>query len=890
MTPPRWATALLRLLAAAPEAEVLVGDLEEAHRERSARRGPALATLLTAFEALDIAFMLLRRRFRTPRWAMSWLDVKLAGRMLVRYPVLTMISTVSLAAAIALGASAFAFISLFLWPRMPLPDGDRVVLISHRDLAANQDESLVTADYFRWRGGTSTLTDVAAGRGLGRNVVMGDGIAEPISVAEVTASMFPLARVAPIMGRVLTDDDATAAAPPVMLLGERIWRERFSADPAIVGKTLLVSETPTAVVGVMPAEFRFPSIYEVWQPLKIEAAAAKPRVGIGIRMWARLKSNVTRQQADTELAVLSARAAEDWPTTHEHLRATVGSPAESDVSNPEERILLASANIFVALLVLLVSGNVALLMFARAATRESELIVRTALGASRGRLMAQFLTEALALSTIAAIVGLVLAQQVMVWGVNTFTVVANDGELLPFWITPKLPPISIVYGVGLAMLAAAVTGILPAVKMTRAVSSRLRETTAGGGGLSFGGIWTVVIVLQIAVTMAFPAMMYRLRADAHRSETQQIGVPPERYLSAQLGRGSNMTPAQFEATVRRVREELARAPGVAAVTVADKLPFMWNGHYLVEVDEGGAATLAEEDFGSAHRITTAAVEADFFDTFEAPALAGRLFAVSDYAGAPRTVIVNQSFVEKVLAGRSAIGRRIRYKWGSGEGQGAPAANGLPPGSVPPWVEIVGVVRDLGMAVEPNPNTAGAYFPLGPRAVTTVMVAARVSGDMASAANALRSIARQANPTLRVSDVQPLSRIPENGLKTVGYVVRMLGIAGGVGLMLALSGIYAVMSFAVSRRTREIGIRVALGSSRSRVALTILRRPLIQVAMGSVLGPLLFSMIPLSIAVTPAYVAGMAGYTLVMFGVCMLACLVPVRRVLRVDPMAALRAD
>jgi hypothetical protein len=435
-----------------------------------------------------------------------------------------------------------------------------------------------------------------------------------------------------------------------------------------------------------------------------------------------------------------------------------------------------------------------------------------------------------------------------------------------------------------------VTGILPAVKMTRAVSSRLRETTAGGGGLSFGGIWTVVIVLQIAVTMAFPAIMYFLRAEAHRTETQEIGVPPERYLSARLGRDSNMTQARFEATVRRVREDLAETPGVVRVTVADKLPFMWNGHYLIEVDEGGAAAPAEGEFGGSYRITTAAVEADFFAAFEAPALAGRLFVASDFAGAPRMVIVNQSFVEKVLGGRSAVGRRIRYRWTSGEGQGAPATNVLPPGSVPPWVEIVGVVRDLGMSQEPNPNTAGVYFPLTLRTVSAVMVAARVSGEMAEATNALRAVARNADPTLRVSDVQPLSRIPENGLRTVGYVVRMLGIAGGVGIMLALSGIYAVMSFAVSRRTREIGIRVALGSSRSRVVLTILRRPLLQVAMGSVLGPLLFNMIPIPIAVTPAYVMGMTGYTVLMFGVCMLACLVPVRRVLRVDPIAALRTE
>ena len=891
MTPPRWAITLLRRLAPPLEAEILIGDLEEAHRVRVARRGSILAALLTSLEAADIAFMLVRRRLRLPRLSMSWLDLKLAMRMLVRYPVLTVIGTGSLAAAIALGASAFAFITLFLWPRMPLPDGDQIVIVSIRDVAANQTESRITADYFRWRGGTSTLTDFAASRGMGRNLEMGDGIVEPMSVAEVTASMFPMAGVAPIMGRTLTDDDATAAAPPVMVLGERIWRDRFAADPAIVGKALLVSDTPTTVVGIMPAEFRFPSIYEVWQPLKIEEGAAKPRVGTGIRIWARLKPGVTYEQANTELAVLSAQAAADWPATHEHLRAAVISPIVSDVEDPVERKLIASMNIFVGLLVLLVSGNVALLMVARAATRESELIVRTALGASRGRLVGQFFTEALVLSTIAAVAGLVLAQQVMVWGVNTFTVVANDGELLPFWITPRLPLLSVVYGIGLALLAAAVTGILPAVKMTRAVSSRLRETTAGGGGISFGGVWTVVIVLQIAVTTAFPALMYVLKSEAHQTETQQIGVPPERYLSARLGRDGSMTQARFDATIRRVREELLNTPGVMSVAIADKLPFMWNGFYLIEVDEGGVAPSLERDndFGNARRITTAAVLPDYFDAFEAPPLAGRLFIGADYVGPPRVVVVNQSFVDKVLGGRNAVGRRLRYTRASDSGQ-VPPGYALQSGTEPLWIEIVGVVRDLGMAVEPSPNTAGAYFPLNLRAVSSVMIAARVSGDMSAATNALRSIARNADPTLRVSEVQPLNRIPENGLRTLSYVVRMLGIAGAVGLTLALSGIYAVMSFAVSRRTREIGIRVALGSSRLRVVATILRRPLIQVAMGSALGPIVFSMLPIPIPLTPAYLIGMTAYMVLVFGVCMLACLVPARRVLRVDPIAALRAD
>jgi putative ABC transport system permease protein len=838
--------------------------------------------VLTTLESLDIAFMLVRRRLRLPRWSMSWLDLKLATRMLVRYPVLSIIGTVSLASAIALGASAFAFISLFLWPRMPLPDGDKIVQVTFHNVAESREVAGFTADYLRLRNGARTLTDFAAGRVLARNLAMGDGIVEPILVAETTASMFDMARVAPIAGRALTDDDASAAAQPVMVLGERLWRERFAADPAIIGKSLLVSDTPTTVVGIMPAGFRFPSVHEVWQPLKIDAVAA-PRRGTTMRMWARLKADVDYDKANAELEVISSQAEVDWPATHKQIRATVGSPMESEMSNPEERILLASMNGFIALLVLLVSGNVALLMFARAATRESEIVVRTALGASRGRLVAQFLAEACVLCAIAGTAGILLAQEVMDWGVNTFARIANDGKLLEFWITPTLPPISIAYGIGLSVLAAAVTGILPAMKMTRALSSRLRETTAGGGGLSFGGVWTVAIVGQIAVTMLFPVIMFFLSDQVRLTENQQIGVPADRYLTATLGQESSMPRARFEALVRRVHDELAATPGIGSVTLADYLPFGWNGHYMITV-EGDATLPMTDDHGTGHQISTASVMPDYFAAFEAEPLAGRLFTSGDYVGPPRVVVVNQSFVEKVLGGRNAIGRRFYYTWASG------GAQTVPTGPTPTWFEIVGVVRDMGMAVPPSPKTAGVYQPLFLRGVNTVSVAARVNGDMTAASNALRLITRNADPTLRVADVEPLSHRPINGVRTIRYVVRVLSIAGVIGFMLALSGLYAVMSFAVSRRTREIGIRVALGSTGPRVVFTVLRRPMIQAAIGSVLGGILAFIFPIPIIVTPALVAGFVGYVLVVFLICLIASIAPARRALRVDPISALRAD
>jgi predicted permease len=889
MSAPRWATALLRRLAASTDAaDVLAGDLEEAHQTRVARRGRVVAALLTSIEAADIALMLLRRRIRFPRSPMSWLDLKLGARMLVRYPVLTVIGSGSLALAIAIGAAAFAFISLILWPRLPLPDGDRIIAVQHYDRLANEPESRVVADFLRWRDGTGTLTDVAAGRGVARNIMMGDGVVEPITVADVTASMFAMTRVAPILGRGLTAADASAAAPPVLVIGERIWRERFAADPGLLGRDLLVDGVPTAVVGVMPATYRFPSIHEAWQPLKIDETAVKPRAGMGIRIWARLKPGVTPAQANAELAALGTQAAADWPATHAHLSPGVQPATSALITNPQERQLLASANLVVALLVLLVSGNVALLMFARAATRESEIVVRTALGASRRRLIGQFVAEALVLSTIAAIAGLALGQQFMSWVVETFVRVANDGELLPFWITPTLPPVSILYGVGLALFATAVTGILPALKMTNVVASRLRETTAGGGGPRFGGVWTVLIVTQIAVTVMFPALTLFAKRMAWEVEDQDIGVPLGRYLSARLQSGGGMSQARFETVVRRVREDLAAAPGIAGVTVADKLPLMWNGHYFIEMDPGGEAAI-DEGYGNVHRISTAAVEPDFFATFEAAPLAGRLLAPGDYVNAPRVVVVNQSFVDKVLGGRNAVGRHIRYRSGSRDGQ-------IPPHQQ--WIEIIGVVRDLGMHADPtSPTTAGAYMPLTPGAVNSVMIAARVTGDMTAATNAMRAMAAKADPTLRISDVQPLSSMTASLLGTINYVVRALSIVSLSALVLALTGIYAVMSFTVSRRTREVGIRVALGSTRSRVVLAILRRPLMQLSAGIVFGALLtFTVAGMVADFDPAKVftlgfsVGLAGHVLVMLGVCLLACIVPARRALQVDPIAALRAE
>jgi hypothetical protein len=428
-----------------------------------------------------------------------------------------------------------------------------------------------------------------------------------------------------------------------------------------------------------------------------------------------------------------------------------------------------------------------------------------------------------------------------------------------------------------------VTGVLPALKVTRGLQARLRETSAGGGGLKFSGVWTVLIVTQVALTVTFPVVTFFVKRDGWQIEERTIGMPLSQVLSARLSRDRDIPPQRYVAAVRELREGLAAVPGVSHVTLADKLPLMWHGSYMVEVDEGGAGP-KEEGFDG-YRISTAAVDPDFFAAFDARPIAGRLFTLSDYVEHPRVAIVNQPFVDRVLGGRNPIGRRVRYTDVENAPGQRPAIR-----SGDPWLEIVGLVRDLGMAGLLDPKVAGVYIPLDTESVGSVYVGARVQGDLAAASKVLRQLAARADVTLRVTEVQSLESVTANALREIDFWTRLLGAVSLSTLMLSLTGIYAVMSFAVSRRTREIGIRVALGSDRARVVLAVLRQPLKQVAAGIVFGAILITLLSGQIVGTLGYLGTIATYSVVMFGVCLLACLVPARRALRVDPIDALRAE
>ena len=820
----------------------------------------------------------------------SLLDFKLGVRMLVRYPGLTLVGGLAMAFAIWVCASTFELMRQVVRPTLPLPDGDRIIALRMWDMEANRVERRALYDFLQWREQLTTVRDIGAARTLTRNLITPDGRGEPIEVAEITASAFELTRAQPLLGRVLLADDERLGAPPVIVIGHEVWQRRFAGDSAIVGRSVRLGETHVTIVGVMGREFGFPVSQRLWMPLRFPESQYEPRTGFPIQIFGRLAPGVALEEAQAELNTLAQRAAQASPETHRWLQAQVLPYAESIFSLPlEASLALMSSNLGLVFLLGLICANVALLMFARAAARESELVVRTALGASRQRIIGQLVAEALVLSGLATVFGLAAAGVGMRWALGM--VEANlNGVRLPFWIGAGLAPSTVAYSALLAVVAALIAGVLPALKVTRGMGTRLREASAGGGGLQFGGFWTVVIVTQVALTMIFPAVAFFLRRDTSKLLTYDLGVSTREYLAARLEMDRDAPPGTVEDTSRAAFQEryelalvelerrLAGEPAVTGVTFATALPLMYHAWHQIDVDEGAV----EPRDARGHRMGVARIAEDYFDVLNVPILAGRAFRAGDFSPDARAAIVNQPFVDSVLAGKNPIGRRIRHV--ANEDARVPTTDG-------PWYEIVGVVQDLGTTS--GYGRSGIYHPIVPGQAYPVHVAIHVRGDPLAFASRLRSIATVVSPRLRVHDMIPMNETIGDDLAFYHFWFRLTVYVSGIAVLLSLAGIYAVMSFTVARRTREIGIRIALGAEPQRVLRAVFRRPLMQVGLGVLAGGLMIGLLMTALEggnVSLPKLALLAAYAGLTMAVCALACVVPTRRALAIEPTEALRSE
>ena len=462
-------------------AEMIDAFERELARRRAAGSIAALAFAVAALANLVATGLVERRRRHVVRAGhfFSALDFTLAWRMLLRYPGLSTISVFGMSVGIAVAAGAFALFSMLMDPRLPLPEGDRVVSLLNVDASTSSNEMRVVRDYETWRGLTS-VEHLGIARTVSRNLLVEGRSSEPVTAVEMTASAFRVARVEALRGRYLLPADEAPGAAGVMVIGFDEWVRRFDADPNIVGRSLRLGGDTYTIVGVMPDGFAFPLNNSFWIPWRLDPRAYQPRTGPFAGIFGRLAPGATLESAQAELTELGRRAAAESPSTHEHLRPRLLPYvfAYTDMGDPDNYLAMRAIQFALVLLLAIVCVNVAILVYARTATRQGEIAVRGALGASRFRIVAQLFVEALTLAGVAAAIGLFIVMIAMPQLEAGFLGIV--GGRLPFWMQFRLKADGVIYVVGLTLLAAAIVGVLPAIKATgKNVHTRSPGAVAG---------------------------------------------------------------------------------------------------------------------------------------------------------------------------------------------------------------------------------------------------------------------------------------------------------------------------------------------------------------------------------------------------------------------------
>lgn len=798
----------------------------------------------------------------------SALDLRLGIRMFRRYPGLSAISVLSMAVAIAIGAGGFGFFAALFNTRLPIEDSDRLVAIRW---TMNDGRAQSAGDFHLWRKGVSSVPDLAAYSEVRRNLLVPGQLPEPIEIAEMTASGFRATRVAAFMGRVVLDSDERPDAPPVLVIAYDEWQRRFARDPAVIGREVRLGAEIHTIIGVMPEGFLFPVHHHFWTTLRIPPTDDPSRAA-SLFIFGRLADNTTIGQAQSEVSVVAAQAVAANPGIDaRYFRARLRTFAEITMDFGSGASLLKMFwQSLLSLLLVVVAVNVAVLVYARTAARAGEIAVRTALGAGRSRIVLQLFIEALMLSAVAAVLGLGLAA----YGLSE--VARTMAGSLPYWISLDLSPSMLLYTGAVIVLAAGLVGVLPALKGTgRRMHVGLQQFASRGSELTLGRAWTGLIITQVAVAVAALPFAVDFTVLTVKSGMTDVHYPIEEFLRVSVS-PEKAAGSRFHLRVGELMRRLESEPGVAGVAYARSFgPGGFSDRIEVE------APLDDSRRG-VHWTGSNRVDVNFMTVLSVPMLAGRGFTNADALEGASSVIVDRTFAEHYFGG-DALGHRLRVM----DHDGAATAPG-------PWLQVVGVVEDFvteeaGDFKSPNMYRAASLNSFS----NAITLAARVHADPAAMSARVRELAAMVDPSLQI-EVQPAIDAEHERQRGV-FLLGLLTVAVTMSvLMLSTGGIYAMMSFTVVRRRREIGIRSALGADPRRLLGSVFARSGAQLGAGVAVGVLV------AIALAPAMgventvrergTVVFPVVALIIMVVGLVAALGPARRGLSIQPTEALREE
>ena len=831
-------------------------------------------------------------------WGLPWLDgfaldARLGLRMLRRSWGLTLAGGLAMTIVIAIAAVVFVFLDEFMGRTAPpLDQGERIVALQSWDAEAHRRLETSRRDLERWGASLQSVEDLGGFQTIERRLIVGRRPAEWVRVAEISASGFQLARVQPLLGRWIAEADEHVAAAPVLVIGYDVWQSRFASDRAVIGQTVRLGEIAHTVVGVMPEGFAFPVNHRYWIPLPSDPVGSLKPAPEGA-VFARLAPGISLDRAQAELTTIGLLPPET-PLPRSGTTPAMTSDARrprivpytfaftDDVELGElmwqQRIIL----VLVSLLLVPPCLNVAILIYARTVTRQEEFAARFALGASRGRIVVQLCVEVLVLSAAAGAMALAITRPILIQIGEIIRRFPELGGSLPFWVDFEFSWRAAVFVAGLSVLAALIAGLVPALQATGRVLPVALRSLGSRTRIPLGATWTALIVAQVGLALAALPSTMELAWGHLRPAVLGPGFPAREFLTAPLSVDSRPTVesdrAAFATRVRSLQAEVFRQIesdfGASVVTFAAALPGAepLTLVELAEMNNDGAAAPRVRRYVRANQV-----DRSFFDVFDIPALAGRTFDGRDF-GVAATAIVDQTFVRQVMGDDTAIGRRIRPVPAAGSDAG-------------PWYEIVGIVPDRPA----NTSQGRMYVPAPPDArgsASPIQLVLHAGPDPAAMSRRLQEIGTNLDPTVRLGNVRRLDEVYGETQMSSNLTSYALAIVTLSVLVLSAAGLYALMSFTVTLRRREIGIRTALGARPARLLAGIFARALWQIAPGLVVGGMAALVLhrTLNIEVEGGWhipwILPAAAVFIMAIG--LLSAAGPARRAIRVDPTEALR--
>jgi putative ABC transport system permease protein len=805
-------------------------------------------------------------------------DIRYGVRSLLKHPGFTAIVVVTLAVGIGASSAIFSIVNTVLLRPLPYAQAERIVAI--QEVTADGKRVQVTpANFLDWRAQNTVFEQLAAILTRPANLALADQ-AERIDLAMTSANFFSVFGTAAERGRLFIPADEQAGHAPVVVISHALWQKRFGGDGSLVGKPITLDGVSYAVVGIAPAGFQYPDKTDVWVPPFRLAPVVNERMdptqvrGFGmLAAVALLKPGVSLTQASSEMETITARLRQQFPDTNNRRFNRVVSLHTHLVGETGAMLLLLFGA--VSFVLLIACANVANLLLASAATRQKEMAIRTALGASRFRVLRQLLTESLMLAFAGGAMGLLLA----IWGVALIT------KLLPQDF-PRLTEINLDWRVlAFTLVASVLTGILfglaPALQISRTdVQESLKESGRGSSsGRRHNRLRNLLIVGEVALSVVLLVGAGLLFRSFLQLQAVNTGFTPQQVLTVRLSPAGTKyrLDADYIAFYSQVIQRISAVPGVESVGAINTLPLDKGPTAGFRIEGRPPLTIDKWPFGNYRTVST-----DYFHTMNIPLVQGRAFSERDTETTPLVIMINQALASRDFPNENPIGKRINL-------------GNLDPKGQPVWWEIVGVaanVRSLELREEASPEfyLSGLQDSFG-----NMFVVVRTSVEPTSIVASVRRAAAEVDKSAAVSDVKTMDHIVSDAVTQPRFNLFLLGLFSGIALLLSAAGIYGVTAYSVTQRTHEFGIRMALGAQVGDVLKMILRQGMLLISVGIVIGLLVSFALTrllrtLLFGVTVTDPLTFVAITLLLTLVALLACYIPARRATKVDPLVALRYE